>query len=268
MSSPAGASGTGTGPNANVYTPTMQPQADQSIWQVLNPLITASSGGGIGTPAGSAYPTANQAVSTYLLDPAAQAMAMSGANQGAMIGSAGANTLNTSANQILNTAFDPQAALFNQTQGQVLDQSNVANAMSGVGNTPYGASVTSNALGNFDINWQNQQLARQAQGLGAAAPLYGQAANLAASSGGLPFSTGATMVSDILSGLGGAVNLGNNQYMLPQQVIGDLENYLSGGQSASLISGQLGQMGQNELMQSMSGIGNLAGLGMLGLGGS
>ena len=79
------------------------------------------------------------------------------------------------ASTIANQSFDPQGALFNRLQQQQLDQSTVANAMAGLGSSPYGASVTSNALGNMDINWQNQLLNRMTQG-GQAASALDQAA--------------------------------------------------------------------------------------------
>lgn len=88
------------------------------------------------------------------------------------------SNLGNYANSILNTAFDPQSALYNQLQNQVSQQAAAANASAGLGGSAYGASTTANALSNFDINWQNQQLARQAQGLSSAAPAYSTATSL------------------------------------------------------------------------------------------
>jgi len=73
------------------------------------------------------------------------------------------------ANQVANTAFDPQSALFAQTQQQLSDQVNAGQAQRGLGVSPVGGSEYNQAMSNFDINWQNQQLARQTQGLQAAA---------------------------------------------------------------------------------------------------
>ena len=91
--------------------------------------------------------------------------------------------------QLLDLGFDPQRALYNQSRGQTLDAANVANAMSGTANTPYGASVDANALGNFDINWQNQAQAR---------------ANAGAQAAG---AAGATGLSDVTTGYGTGLNL-------------------------------------------------------------
>jgi hypothetical protein len=76
---------------------------------------------------------------------------------------------------ILNTGFDPQSALYNRTLQQVQDQQNAINARSGVQQTPYGAGITGDASRNFNIDWQNQQLQRQALAGPTAASLFGNA---------------------------------------------------------------------------------------------
>ena len=78
-------------------------------------------------------------------------------------------------NQVLQTALDPQNALYNRTAQQLTDQTRAAEYARGIQSSPLGASVESNALGNFNIDWQNQQLARQSQGLSAAQGAYGSA---------------------------------------------------------------------------------------------
>ncbi len=254
--------------------------------------------------------------------------AIAGAEQAAQIGNQGATTLVGSvgpllagAGTTLNNAFDPQNALFQRGQQQSLDASGVANAMAGIGGSPYGASVASNALNNYDINWENQKLGRQTAGLGAYDTALGQAGstlsgatNLAATSAALPanvftgfvsqilqalgagnqagaqgastfgsllgsagsgsttgaglensalaqylsgqqqpYNTGVNFGQNALSGLSSVTNLGNQQYLLPQQVLQDLESYMGLGQSASGISGQLGQMGFNQLASGIGG---------------
>ena len=81
------------------------------------------------------------------------------------------------AQSIESMALDPQSALYNRTLAQLQDQINVANTQSGVGTSPYGASVAANALGNFNINWQNNQLQRAIQGGQAASGIMGGGAN-------------------------------------------------------------------------------------------
>jgi hypothetical protein len=269
----------------------------------------------------------------------------------------GANALNQYGNQILGTAFDPQGALYNQLQNQVAQQSNAAAASAGLGGSAYGASTVGNNLGNFNINWQNQQLARQAQGLGAAEPAfttaaalpggaatsigqglaglsagaaapyqlggaldqeigqilqgssllpgnvasqYGQLGTQAAQLGagaaqlpfqpltstmagaaglgsltgqggqllaqgsqlaGLPYGAQTSGTSNALQALGNLINIGNQQYTIPQQVQNDLQSYLGLGQAASGLSGQLGALGLNEQAQSAAGLGSALGLG-------
>ena len=251
-------------------------------------------------------PTYGSAISMLQNNPF-YAGAQTGANTAAQQGQQGGAAMQGAANQIMGAGFDPQSALFNRTQQQTMDAAQAANAASGIGSTPYGASVAANALGNFGINWQNQQLGRETQAAGAASPLYqaapqltassaaapnaaytnqigqvlqalnsrNQAANAGAAAGGsaltgaqnlggtaaqqgatlagLPYSTGVNFANNALSGLGSETNLGNNAYWLPQQSINDLESYLGLGQSASSLSGSLGQLGVNQLASGIGG---------------
>lgn len=80
-----------------------------------------------------------------------------------------------SGDSVLNTAFDPQSALYNRTQQQLTEQNRVAQAARGIQMSPYGAALENSANENFNIDWQNQQLARQTQGLSAAQGAYGSA---------------------------------------------------------------------------------------------
>src|SRR5215469_7987052 len=143
--------------------------------------------------------------------------ALGGAQQAAGIGGTGANQMVGAANAVLGTGFDPQSALFNQGRQQTLDAANAANAAAGLGASPYGASNTAQALSNYGINWQNQQLGRQTQALNAAAPQYANAANLAATSAALPSNVYTGQQNQILqalqaqnqAGIGGAGAMGN-----------------------------------------------------------
>lgn len=330
--------------------------------------------------------------------------------------------LQGAASSILQQGLDPQNALYDRTFDQLRNQTAATNAMSGIGNTPYGASTVDNALSKFNIDWQNNLLNRMAtagsaaQGLdtaagglgqaagglyntaggllgqagslgGQAGNLYGQAGNLGSAAGGLfgqaagigntanniygaagnaltsglntannmygqaantlgqgyniaqqglglgqgatnlqsgaaslpmntfdqflaqqlgaanagvqagqtgagtlgtlantlnaahtgqqsnfgagfqnlmnslqaPYNAQNTQGGNILSAQSNLTNLGNNQYLLPQQVLNDLQSYLHLGQSASQISGQLGALGQQQLGNSLQGLGSLAG---------
>jgi hypothetical protein len=75
------------------------------------------------------------------------------------------NQLYSGAQNVMNTAFDPQQSLYNRTQQQVGDQINAGQAQRGLGTSGVGASEYNQGMSNFNIDWQNQHLARQAQGL-------------------------------------------------------------------------------------------------------
>lgn len=202
---------------------------------------------------------------------------------------------------IQQQAFDPQHAIYNQEANLAAQNAAVANAGAGLGASPYGASVTTNALNNFNLDWQRRQLQNMVAGAGAmgnlatqGGNLYGQAGNLynqgaslleglpqfAASAYGLPYSTGATMGSNLLTalnqaiggqgqlgtslgnalaGITSAANLGNNQFQIPQQMLNDLQSYLQLGQSGSSLAGQLGTQGFNQAAQGFGGL--ISGLG-------
>lgn len=68
-------------------------------------------------------------------------------------------------NQLWQTALDPQSALYNRTVQQLQDQVRSGQAARGLGTSAVGGAEENQALSNFNIDWQNQQLARQLQGL-------------------------------------------------------------------------------------------------------
>ena len=253
-------------------------------------------------------------------------MGAQGAN--AMMGMAG--QVGGTINPILEAGMDPQSALFNRTQGRLMDQTNAINSMSGLGGTPYGASVGANAMGNFDIRLAeptacpadagggggrqrgkhggraygaapglmastagmpsevytgqigqelqalqarnqgaNQGIAGYGSLLGSAGQGIGQAnaANLQGAQayqqyGSAPYNTAAGIANNSVSGLSNLTQLGNNQFALPQQAISDLMQYMGLGQSASGLSGQLGNLGFQQTAQGLGG--GLSALNMLG----
>lgn len=70
-------------------------------------------------------------------------------------------------NQTYQTALDPQNALYGRTAQRLQDQVRAGQAARGLGNSAYGAGLEDQAMGNFNMDWENQQLARQTQGLNA-----------------------------------------------------------------------------------------------------
>jgi hypothetical protein len=93
--------------------------------------------------------------------------------------------LQAGAQQLMQTGYDPRQQLYQRGMQQNREQSNAANAMYGLGSSPYGAGLAQQNMRNFDIDWQNQQLARQATALQGAGGAYGQAGGLGAQAGNL-----------------------------------------------------------------------------------
>lgn len=201
------------------------------------------------------------------------------------------------ATQALNAGFDPQNANFNSQFTQQQQQSNVNNAATGVGGTPYAAGVTNAGDQAFDLNWQKQMLANQGQGGATATNLLGQgnqdistgagalntAGGLLGTAGGL-LGTGGSLVgqgANVLTGVPNesigalsALNTAGGQATgVDQQAIQDFLAYLSGGtgatnagtgQYSAEANASLGQQGVNNAQ--LAGLGSL--LGLTGAGGA
>lgn len=95
--------------------------------------------------------SANQAGQQY------QALSRQSEAQGQQFGQVG--------QQIYQNAFDPQNALRAREEQGLTDQVRAGQAARGLGNSAVGAAEENQAMGNFDINWQNNQLQRQTTGL-------------------------------------------------------------------------------------------------------
>lgn len=256
----ASGGGSGGGSTANVYIPKQQGTADWNWNQIIQPLIDASAGGGAGTPAAWAYPQAQELFRSFYLPPSE----VQNARDDAWLASnwyrdTAFPQLSGGVSSLLATSMDPQSALYNRSKQELTDASNAQAAASGVAGTPYGASVTSNALSNFGIDWQNKQLQRQLAGLQGATSAAGTTASDLAKLGATPYNYLSQIGQNALSGLSGITNIGNNQYLLPEQVLQNLQAYMRLGQNASTISGQLGNLGVSQLGSAISGLGSLAG---------
>ena len=129
--------------------------------------------------------------------PYQQAANQAGSMYGRQAGMAGQQSqqLQQGANQLLQTGFDPQNALFQQTQQQLGDQVNAGQAQRGLGNSAVGGQEYNQAMGNFDINWQNAQLQRQQQALQWAGTASGQSAALGGVGAGYQQQAGAVPTS-------------------------------------------------------------------------
>ena len=160
-----------------------------------------------------------------------------------------------------NTAFDPQSALYNRTLQQTQEQQRVAQAARGINMTPYGGGLENDALRNFNIDWQNQQLNRQVQGGNALASMlntagtnmnYGQqlannAPALYQTASLYPYQAAQGMTNDAISGL-------NNSSSLTQSAFEDYLNYLKAGNNAQQIGQNAAQlnMSQNQMNNTLA----------------
>jgi hypothetical protein len=151
------------------------------------------------------------------------------------------------AQNIMQTAFDPQNALRARTEQTLVDQTRAGQAARGVAMTPYGAAGESDALRKFDIDWQNAQLGRQALG--------GQAA-------------GDLLTNSLKTSAGGAAlsDTGTSQYLGASSIPYSTFNQIGQGQLGALSGGQQGVAGSQSLALNpvqaylqYLGVGNQAG---------
>jgi hypothetical protein len=219
----------------------------------------------------------NPTVNNQINSPAAFS-AMAGANNAASYaGGVSSDYYNTGQNlvqsgqsitpyaqQVFQTSMDPQGQLYNWLQNQNMQQTNAQNAASGVGTTPYGASVADQSNMLFNINWQNQQLQRQISGLQAGAGalqtgagiestglgLESQAPSLEASISAIPYSTQSNITGTNLSDIATGTNISN----IP---ITDLLALLTGQNQTNQVANQTSGIG---LAQSQIAMQQLAGL--------
>lgn len=189
------------------------------------------------------------------------------------------------ASQILQTGFDPQNALYNRTQQQLTDQTNAQNAMSGLSGSPYGAGVANQANSNFNIDWQNQQLQRQAtalqgysgavntagQAFSGSQGLESQALNTLQTTGQLPYQTYLGQGQNNLAALNSAAAGYTAAQQPTENLINNYNSYLGLGQSATgqALAGQAQSFNQGQqtgaaLGQGLAGLSqNLGGLSNL-----
>lgn len=205
-------------------------------------------------------------------------------------------------NQIMNTAFDPQNALHDLSAMQSRDNTNAINSMNGVAGTPFGAGLASQNSRDFENQWQNSQLQRQATGansynglvgtgvnnynglisngvngygslMGLGSNLMGQGSSLGNnainslySTGNMPYSTYMGQQNDALGGLGSLNSLTSGSMAPGQDVLQSLGNYMGFGNNASRTA----MSGQNQgFLQGQTTGGNVGqtiGSGLSGLG--
>lgn len=184
---------------------------------------------------------------------------------------------------LLSLGFDPQNALYARGLQQTQDQTRAAEGARGIATTPYGAGVENDATRNFNIDWQNQQLSRAAQGAGAAGNLLGAAgsgintgsalqgagAQTYLQGAGTPYNTFQGINANALNTLGQTGAFGASAAAIPQQQIQDYLSYLSGGaqqQGANNQTANLALQQNNQSFNQGQVLGGNLGSALAGLG--
>jgi hypothetical protein len=240
------APGTSGGGNS-YYTPTGLGSADQSWQNLLTQQI-----GNQGTLNSTTLPYYQQSLSGGLnaqnqYAPAYQNAANTAGQQYSALGGQFINAadqnfgaqqgLLNAGQQVYQTALDPQNALYNRTVQQLQDQTGTTNSMYGLGSSAAGAGVANQALSNFNIDWQNQQLQRQLQGLQG----YGQAAGQAGQLAGQGAALGGAGAGYTLQGGQLPYQTAQGVASYPGQLAGQYASGLEQGplSSANAISSQI-----------------------------
>jgi hypothetical protein len=262
-----GSGGGGGGPN--YYIPTGLQTADQQ-WQGLQGNnYNTYTGAGL-QQYGEQSLDAQLANVTGYAPQLQQGANAAGAQYGALgqqLGAASGQEFGAG-NQLYQSAFDPQNALYNRSVQQLQDQTGATNSMYGLGSSAAGAGVANQALGNFNIDWQNQQLQRQLQGVQGMGQAYGQGQSLGAAGAGytqqgsqLPYQT-AQQIAGAPGQLGGQYGsyLQSNVYGPAQGIQGQAIPYMNYGQGAQSVPYQNATQGAGAagalVSQGINAIGN------------
>jgi hypothetical protein len=187
-----------------MYTPTGLGPAD-TAWQNL--LSSQQGVYGAGNPYAGGYQGAADYAGNRFWNLGEQAQNVAGIQYAQSDASRQAQQYLQGAGQdIYNLARDPQNALYNRTQQQLTDQVNAGQALRGLGTSAVGGAEYNQAMSNFNIDWQNQQLQRALQGAQGLSGLYGQAGNY-----------GQASAQELAQGLG-AYNTGAQAFQAAGQV--------------------------------------------------
>lgn len=230
--------------------------------------------------------TANQAGGYYgqLASQQDQYHTMMGQQAGVNFGAQQAQM--NAGNQLYQTSLDPQNALRAQMQQQTVDASRAGTSARGIGMSGNAAGIENQDVSNFLMNWQNQQLQRQATGLQGMTSAYaganqqGQAgqqgligsSNMAANaagslqqSGAVPFNT-AQQIGGLPYGYanqyGGAMN--SNVYTPYGASSAQQIPYMNSGQNAGQNAFNQGQTNLNNLTTGLNQFGQATGGGFYG----
>lgn len=251
--------GQGGNSGGGTYVPTGRPQVDQSWLTALAPIIQSliKEQGNISGPVNTGYaatqpggqfgylPTLLQQFGNAMINSAGQDQA----NQG---------LLSTAGNQVFQTALDPQNALRDKVQQQVMDASRAGTSARGIGMGGEAAGIENQDVQNFLMNWQQAQLGRELSGLQGMQGAMGTAGNLGGQAGqalgqsGKFYNAGAMFPFETAGAYSGALGGPMSQFQgLSPQMLG----YLGLGNQSSQQGFNNQNTGFSQLINAFNSLG-------------
>lgn len=191
-----GALAGGTNPSggqASAYIPTARPQFDQNFQNYYGQY-----GNTLNNIQGQTGPASQQVFGNQFNNQYAPGFQTSANQAGQVYGqqagqaAGGANTLYGAGNQLYQMAFDPMQSQYNRARDQLVENTRAGEYARGIAMTPYGAAVEGDTLGQFQNDWQNQQLQRAESGLNAAGTAFRGGATLGNTAGAMTLASGQT----------------------------------------------------------------------------
>ena len=180
---------------------------------------------------GQIQPMSQSALMQAYNNPYAQQY-QQGAGQMAQAGQQAGQQAMGAANQLYQTSMDPQQALYDRTLNQIQQQSRAANAAAGIGTSAAGVGLENQAVGNFNIDWQNQQLQRELQGAQGAGNVNNQALNMMLGTYGLPYQVAGQIPANQQAALAQYTSAAGAYPAALNQQMNQAANYMGMGQSA------------------------------------
>jgi hypothetical protein len=187
--------GGSTGGNPNTYVPLGREQLDQNYQNAFN-----TYGGQIDAMQQSMNPFYAQSFTNQYYNPGAPGYAQGADQASQLYGSMVPGTMDAAGrmfntgNAIGDMGLDPRQSQYNRARDQLTENVRSGEYARGITMTPYGAAVEGGALGQFQNDWQNQQLQRalsagrgQAQAYQGGAGLGNTAGQMQLTAAQLPF---------------------------------------------------------------------------------
>lgn len=258
-----------TGGSQSYPQPVQLPNQDEAASSVLQGIGNLDTGYSATLPMDLAYLNSvadNPYAAPYLQGAGNASYA---ANQGGLAALMAGQQGYGAANQLLQTGFDPQNALYNRTFQQNQQQNLASEAAQGVASSPYGAGLTNQANENFNIDWQNQQLQRQlaamqgfTQGAQGAGNQIQGAAGMFDTAGRLPYQAYGDINQGNLAALQAYQAALTGASAIPQQQIADLLQYLGQGASNANIGANAASLQNQQTQQAAAGLYPIIGKGV------